>query len=104
MKDPARFSDRRNCFVREEGERLILGSGIPERWHEHLAPTTFGPTATPFGAVSLTITPLAKRRVRVAWQADWHGAVPTIEVRLPGFESVVAAAGSSSVQLETTGA
>jgi hypothetical protein len=87
--------------VREEGERLILGSGIPERWYEPQVPIAFGPAATSFGEISLTITPLAKDRVRVAWQADWHAAAPTLELRLPGFESVTAEAGSSCVELET---
>ncbi len=91
----------RNCFVREEGDRLILGSGVPKRWHEHRTPIVFGPAATSHGKISLTITPLAKHRVRVDWQADWHAAAPIIEVRLPGFGSVVAAAGRSSAQLET---
>jgi hypothetical protein len=90
----------RNCFVREEAERLILGSGVPLRWHEQSTPITFGPTATPFGVVSVTITPLGRQRVRVAWKADWHAVAPTIEVHLPGFEPVIAEAGSSSLQLE----
>jgi hypothetical protein len=92
----------RNCFVREEGERLILGSGIPERWHEDPAPISFGPAATSYGEISLTITPLAKHRVRVAWQANWHAAAPIIEIRLPGYKPVIAVADSWSAQLEAT--
>lgn len=93
----------RNCFVREEGERLILGSGIPERWHEHQSPISFGPAATAFGTLSLTITPESSHCVHVAWEADWHATTPSIEVRLPGFDSVIAEQGSLSVQLQKKG-
>lgn len=90
----------RNCFVREEAERLILGSGVPERWHEHQASISFGPAATAFGTISLTITPESSHCVRVTWWADWHASAPTIEVRLPGFDAVIAEKGTLSIQLQ----
>lgn len=76
----------RNCFVREEGERLILCAGIPPRWLEQDTPIRFGPAPTAFGTVSITITPGIPPRVD--WQGDWHRAAPQVEIRLPGFAPV----------------
>ena len=89
----------RNCFVREEGDRLILGAGIPPRWLEQDAPIRFGPAPTSFGAVSLTISPQTGRPPRVAWQGDWHRLAPAVEIRLPGFEPAHVTAGTGSVDL-----
>jgi hypothetical protein len=43
----------RNCFVREEGDRLVLASGIPPEWSAAGEPMEFGPTPTPLGTVSV---------------------------------------------------
>jgi hypothetical protein len=74
----------RNCFVREEGERLVLCAGVPPRWLEQDQPIRFGPAPTSFGTVSIEIRPDQEHGPRVTWQADWHGAAPPVEVRLPG--------------------
>lgn len=76
----------RNCFVREEGERLILCAGIPPRWLEQDQPIRFGPAPTSFGAVTIGITPQPGGAPRVEWTGDWHHDAPPIEVRLPGCE------------------
>lgn len=89
----------RNCFVREEGDRLILGAGIPQRWLKQNAPIRFGPAPTSFGAVSLSITPLAGGPPRVEWRGDWHRLAPPIEIRLPGFEPVKSTDGTGSINL-----
>ena len=89
----------RNCFVREEGERLILCAGLPARWLEHNTPIRFGPAPTAFGAVSLSITPQPGIPPRVEWRGDWHSSVPPIEIRLPGFEPLYAAAGTDAIVL-----
>jgi len=78
----------RNCFVREEGERLILCAGIPPRWLEQNTPIRFGPAPTSFGAVTISITPVPGKSSQVEWRADWHRKAPPIEIRLPGFEPV----------------
>lgn len=90
----------RNCFVREEGGRLILCGGVPARWLDRNQPITFGPAPTTFGSVSLTLTPQPEQSTRVQWQGEWRPDAPPIEVQLPGFESVVAAPGSSHVELK----
>ena len=87
----------RNCFLREEGERLILCAGIPARWLDQGTPIRFGPAPTSFGAVSLTITPDCGEPPRIDWQADWHHGAPPIEIRLPGFAPIDVVAGTNAV-------
>ena len=97
----------RNCFVREEGDRLVLGSGIAQSWLEPGAPIRFGPAPTPFGTVSVDISTEATgtgRRVRVSWRGDWRAATPAIQGRLPGFAPVAAGPGQASVQFPAGGA
>ena len=89
----------RNCFVREEGVRLILCQGVPARWLAAGSVLRFGPAPTAFGAVSLRVTPGGGGRVTVAWDADWHAAAPAIEVRLPGFRTAGVKTGATSVAL-----
>ena len=87
----------RNCFVREEHQRLVVGSGIrPEWWRETDA--AFGPTLTPFGPVSVRVLRSnipgqsaqaapggASVSPRVLVEGAWRGAMPQLELRLPGF-------------------
>ncbi len=87
----------RNCFVREEGERLVLCAGIPARWLEQDTPIRFGPAPTAFGALSLSITPQAGTAPRIEWQGDWHRSAPPVEIRLPGFEPVNVAGDTDKV-------
>ena len=68
----------RNCFVREEGDRLILCSGVPPRWLEAGQTIRFGPTATLFGPLTVEIEPGDEARVR--WSAEWRGASPQVEI------------------------
>jgi len=89
----------RNCFVREERNRLLLGTGIPRRWLEKNTPITFGPAPTTYGALSLTISP-EDDKVEVSWQAAWHKAAPPIEVKIPGYTPVIATPGNDRVVLE----
>lgn len=97
----------RNCFVREEDDRLVLGSGIAQRWLDQGAAVCFGPAPTAFGAVSVDIAAEgdgASRCVSVAWRGDWHATAPPVEVRLPGFQPVAARQGQVSVELSGPGA
>jgi hypothetical protein len=89
----------RNCFVREEGNKLIVAAGIPARWLEHESFISFGPAPTSFGTVTVTIVPDSPDQIVVLWKADWHGKPPVIEVRLPGFAPIVPQAGSTSLIL-----
>lgn len=97
----------RNCFVREEGNKLILAAGIPPRWLDHETFISFGPAPTSFGTVTVTIVPDSKDQVVVIWKAQWHeawrAAPPQIDVRLPGFGSVVPESGITSLILTRNG-
>jgi hypothetical protein len=93
----------RNCFVREEGDGLILGAGVASRWLVVGSPLTFGPVPTAFGPLTLTIKTEPHHRVHVAWQGHWHikghAGAPIIEVCIPGFGPVICKPGESSVCL-----
>ncbi|MDG9670994.1 hypothetical protein ONV78_24855 [Hahella sp. CR1] len=85
----------RNCFVREEEDRLILVSGVPLRWLEDDQPVTFGPAPTRFGPISLKLIgegvgASGAGMVRVSWEAEWFDAAPLMEVRLPGVSPIEA--------------
>lgn len=79
----------RNCFVREEASpgsdtprRLVIAAGVRPEWYQD-GEATFGPTLTPYGAVSVRITTeLSGPRVRV--EGHWRGTPPILDVRLPG--------------------
>lgn len=69
----------RNCFVREERDRLIIGSGLrPEWWQAEGA--SFGPTLTPWGPVTVHVAPHSGE---INLESRWRGAAPAVEVRLP---------------------
>ncbi|WP_323844461.1 hypothetical protein [Microbulbifer magnicolonia] len=91
---------QRNCFVREEGETLVLASGLPPEWlaNESAAePIRFGPALTRFGKITLEITPGSSPRV--AWIGDWYRGAPPIEVRALGFKAVNAVPEVNHVEL-----
>ncbi|WP_346836468.1 hypothetical protein [Microbulbifer sp. SAOS-129_SWC] len=91
---------QRNCFVREEGDTLVLAGGLPPEWLADSGadkPIRFGPAPTRFGSVSVEITPGDKPRV--AWNAKWHRQAPPIEVRALGYAPATAGPGSNSVEL-----
>ena len=75
----------RNCFVREESDRLVLCAGIPERWLRTGAEIEFGPAQTEFGSVSLKLDIPGEGQVQLCWSATWHDAEPEIEIHLPGY-------------------
>jgi hypothetical protein len=90
----------RNCCVREEGDRLILGAGVAPRWLVAGSPLTFGPVPTTFGPLTLTVETETPQRVHVTWHGNWHTTAPAIEVRIPGFDPVISKPGESSIHIE----
>ena len=98
----------RSLFVREEGDGLVLASGVFPEWLDMGEPLAFGPTPTSHGSVSLRIAPERTRasesagpvRIVVFWEGRWRGDPPAIEVRLPGWKPVRAAQGEDRVVLE----
>ncbi len=93
----------RNGFLREEGDSLVLGSGLLPEWLNQSQPLSFGPATTEFGQVSVTFTP-RDREVEAEWSGDWRIAPPRIEVRLPGFQPVSAGNRERSVRVSRVAA
>jgi hypothetical protein len=89
----------RNCFVREEGERLVLCAGVPGPWLKQDMPIRFGPAPTAFGAVSIDIAPASGKPPRIQWRGEWHDKAPKIEIRLPGFVPVDATSAAGEIVL-----
>ena len=79
------FMMLRNMFVREEGDTLILGSGLPESWLGQPNQLLLGPTLTPWGSVTVRVESDGDQ-IDVHWQGDWHDEAPAIQVALPGTE------------------
>ncbi|MEP6662197.1 MAG: hypothetical protein ABJC04_00915, partial [Verrucomicrobiota bacterium] len=88
----------RNLFVREENDRLIVGSGIFPRWLETGKRFSFGPTLTRFGSVNISFDPNQSAKgilsdqplpqtFTLAVEGNWFGSAPEIEVCVPGFEA-----------------
>ena len=70
----------RNCFVREEAEKLILCSGIPTSWMTEGSEACLGPTLTSFGSVKVQIK-TENGKIKIQWSGDWQkGKEPAIEV------------------------
>lgn len=94
----------RNCFVREEGDGLILGAGVAPQWFDSRGTLSFGPAPTSFGAVSVDMEHIqegaGKTKVRVSWQGQWHAEAPPLEVRVPGFVARSVRAGEQFVDVE----
>lgn len=84
----------RNCFVREEGDSLIIGSGILPEWFTGDRPISFGPTLTPWGAVTVILS-----GSDLTINAAWRNAAPRVLIRVPGFAPVWSDAASSFYQL-----
>jgi hypothetical protein len=90
----------RNCFVREEEERLILCSGIPQAWLEKKQTISFGPAPTSFGDIQISIKPQGEN-ILIEWTGQWFAQEPPIDIQLPGFKSVRILPGTNSLELKT---
>jgi hypothetical protein len=88
----------RNSFVREEADRLIIGSGLFPEWLRPGRETCFGPAPTSFGMVTVR-TQASVDGVLVSWDPAWRRTTPTVEVRLPGFVPVISGADQTAVLL-----
>jgi hypothetical protein len=89
----------RNMFVREEGDRLVVGSGVFAEWIDELesgADLYFGPTATPWGPVSVKIARDGDDSL-VTVTGTWRRTAPRIDVFLPSWGAALdVAAGEPS--------
>jgi hypothetical protein len=89
----------RNCFVREEENRLILCSGIPRIWLEQNQTLMFGPAPTIFGDIQISIKP-QEQNILVQWRGEWLGPEPPIDIQLPGFMKVRVSPATNSLELK----
>ena len=90
----------RNCFVREEDNRLILCSGLHPSWLSAKQPMAFGPAPTEFGDISIIVNHRSSEII-VEWHGKWFNREPFVEIRLPGFQTAIAAPGSNSITFKT---
>lgn len=84
----------RNCFVREEDDELVLGSGVLPEWLAKGGEPAFGPTLTRWGRVSVRLN-----SERLHLDATWRGAAPRVRVALPGHLSILATPGQREFPL-----
>jgi hypothetical protein len=77
----------RNLFVREEGDSLVLGSGIVKEWLAGAEAASFGPTLTPWGSIEVQLERRRKNNVLVSWEADWRTLPAKILIEVPGFRA-----------------
>ena len=89
----------RNCFVREEDNRLILCSGIPRIWLEKNQTISFGLAPTIFGDIQISIKPQGQN-ILVEWHGQWLTKEPVIDIQLPGFVKVRVLPGTNSLELK----
>jgi len=89
----------RNCFVREEGDQLILCSGIPRVWLDKNQTITFGPAPTSFGDIQMSIKP-QKQSILIEWRGVWFAKEPPIDIQLPGFRNVRITPATNSIELK----
>jgi hypothetical protein len=74
----------RNLFIREEGDSLILGSGIFPEWLEQHVPLSFGPTLVPGGAVIVTFIP-SDNGLELVLDASVRGRPIACKAEVPGY-------------------
>ena len=89
----------RNCFVREEGGRLLLCSGIPRIWLEKNQTIAFGPAPTSFGDIQISIKPQGQN-ILIEWHGQWRTKEPPIDIQLPGFTNVRITPATNSLKLK----
>lgn len=89
----------RNTIVREEGNRLILGAGVPARWLRPGSRIELGPAPTIFGTVSIEIQVPESRAAVVSWHGDWHRKPAALELRLPDAAPLLCDAADGRAEL-----
>jgi len=89
----------RTLFLREEGETLVLGCGLPREWLDRDERLAFGPTATAWGPVRVVIECCdGSRTLHV--EATWRGRPPRLRACVPGMRETDVPADGCPVALE----
>ena len=84
----------RNCFVREEADHVVIGSGILPEWLTG-GEIAFGPTLTAWGPVSVRLADS-----QLTLDADWRNAPPRVKVVVPGYAPIEDAPANGSIKLQ----
>jgi len=86
----------RALFMREEGEALVIGSGLPSAWLEQRERLAYGPTQTRWGPAAVVLEP-ARGGYRIRVDGTWRQPPPRIHACVPGFrECELATDGTAS--------
>lgn len=75
----------RNCFIREESNCLIIGSGILPEWRDEGEEISYGPTLTTWGRVSVKLT-----GQHLVLHTEWRQPPPRMRILVPGFNPIEA--------------
>jgi hypothetical protein len=75
----------RNCFVREESDHLVIGSGILPEWLSNGARIGFGPTLTAWCPVSVALDDS-----QLTIDAEWRSSPPILKIAIPGYVHSIA--------------
>ncbi|MFP4285863.1 MAG: hypothetical protein ACLFQG_09975, partial [Desulfovermiculus sp.] len=75
----------RSLFVREEGDGLILGSGLDPAWLQAKEPLEFGPALTPFGQINVYVIGTGKGRAKIRVSGTVNPEQTSIKAALPGY-------------------
>ncbi len=86
----------RNRFVREEGEYLVVGSGVTEELFNGENVVCFRDLPTSFGTVDVSIKKKSDS-AEVECKGRWHNKAPVIKVSLPGYREKPPEPGSDRV-------
>lgn len=90
----------RNCFLHEEPAkgRLVIGAGLLPSWLDAGNSMAMGPAPTLWGPVDVTID-LSGETAHVRWTGQWRRERPQVEIRVPGFEPILATGDCGDVRL-----
>ncbi len=75
----------RNQFIREEADKIIVGSGIFPKWLNTHSDLFFGPTLTPYGKISVKIYYEENNRY-VKFNISWRNTPPKVVIDIPGYQ------------------
>jgi hypothetical protein len=89
----------RNCFLREEHDRLVVGSGLFAEWFYTDDDLLFGPTPTPWGPVTIHIL-RPRSEPMLSIEGRWRDGPPRIDLEIPNFKQVVKVDAASAIRLE----
>jgi len=77
----------RDIFVYEQGEKLILCSGLAESWCASGMKHSIGPVNTVHGQLNLSLN-FGQEVVNLNVQIQWFVSPKVMEIRVPGFEQI----------------